>query len=102
MSEGIIYAQSAHETVRRLTAGCAHGRTTMREVCGAKAETIRTRTRVRGAAGIWPAVAAGIADHLWSYEEIAELAAVAEDAKPRKRGPYRKRGEKSLGLPAPL
>ena len=38
-----------------------------------------------------PAMAAGVADHLWSYEEIAELVAVADDAKPRKRGPYKKR-----------
>jgi len=38
-----------------------------------------------------PAMAAGISDHLWSYEEIAELVSVAEDEKPRKRGPYKKR-----------
>lgn len=40
---------------------------------------------------ISPAMAAGVADHLWSYEEIAELVVVAEDAQPRKRGSYKKR-----------
>lgn len=38
-----------------------------------------------------PAMAAGIADHLWSYEEIAGLVEQAENQQPRKRGPYKKR-----------
>lgn len=40
---------------------------------------------------ISPAMAAGVTDHLWSYEEIAALVQAAEDAKPRKRGPYKKK-----------
>lgn len=38
-----------------------------------------------------PAMAAGVADHLWSYEEIAALVQKAEDQQPKKRGPYKKR-----------
>lgn len=35
-----------------------------------------------------PAVAAGVADHVWSIEEIAAL---VKDEAPKKRGPYKKR-----------
>jgi hypothetical protein len=38
-----------------------------------------------------PAVAAGIADHDWSLSELIGLLEAVEDAKPRERGPYKKR-----------
>jgi hypothetical protein len=38
-----------------------------------------------------PAMAAGITDHVWSTEEIAEMLE-ARQAKPVKRGPYKKQG----------
>jgi hypothetical protein len=36
-----------------------------------------------------PAMAAGVSDHLWSWEEIAEMIDAAH-AKPAERGPYKK------------
>lgn len=47
--------------------------------------------RPHGTLRVSPAMAAGVADHLWSYEEIATLVQAAEDRKPRTRGPYKKR-----------
>jgi IS1 family transposase len=38
-----------------------------------------------------PAVAAGIADHVWKLDELVALLDDAERAVPRKRGPYKKR-----------
>jgi IS1 family transposase len=38
-----------------------------------------------------PAVAAGVADHVWKLHEIIALLENAEQAVPMKRGPYRKR-----------
>jgi hypothetical protein len=37
-----------------------------------------------------PAMAGGVSDHLWSWEEVAEMIDVAH-AKPTKRGSYKKR-----------
>jgi IS1 family transposase len=39
-----------------------------------------------------PAVAAGVADHVWKLHEIIALLENAEQAVPMKRGPYKKRG----------
>jgi len=38
-----------------------------------------------------PAVAAGIADHPWRLQDLIGLLEAVEDAKPRERGPYKKR-----------
>ena len=40
-----------------------------------------------------PAVAAGIADHPWTLQDLIGLLESVEDAKPRERGPYKKRRE---------
>lgn len=45
--------------------------------------------RVHKTSRITPAMAAGIADHVWSLEEIAMLGDAA--VRPSKRGPYKKR-----------
>jgi IS1 family transposase len=47
--------------------------------------------KVHKAHRLSPAMAAGVADRLWSVEDIANLVEAAEP-KPGKRGPYRKRG----------
>lgn len=47
--------------------------------------------RVHKSLGTTPAVAAGVADHVWSISEIIALLEAAE-ATPIKRGPYKKRG----------
>jgi IS1 family transposase len=47
-------------------------------------------TRIHKTLKVSPAMAAGITDHLWSMEEIAEMIE-ARQAKPMKRGPYKKR-----------
>jgi hypothetical protein len=39
---------------------------------------------------VTPAMAAGVSDRLWSMEDVAEMVDAAQ-AKPGKRGPYRKR-----------
>ena len=41
--------------------------------------------------GTTPAVAAGVADHVWTLPELIGLLETIEDAKPRERGPYKKR-----------
>jgi len=43
--------------------------------------------RIHKTLRITPAMAAGVADHVWSLEEIAVL---SQPAAPAKRGPYRK------------
>ena len=45
--------------------------------------------RVHKSLRISPAMAAGISDRLWSMKDLAALVAAA-DAKPSKRGPYKK------------
>ena len=40
-----------------------------------------------------PAVAAGVADHVWSLDEMIALLETAETAVPVKRGPYKKRSK---------
>lgn len=47
--------------------------------------------RVHSAIKTTPAVAAGVADHVWTMDELIALLETVEDAKPRERGPYRKR-----------
>jgi IS1 family transposase len=47
-------------------------------------------TRIHKTLKVSPAMAAGITDHLWSMEEIAEMIE-ARQAKPMKRGPYKVR-----------
>jgi IS1 family transposase len=47
-------------------------------------------TRIHKTLKVSPAMAAGITEHLWSMEEIAEMIE-ARQAKPMKRGPYQKR-----------
>ena len=37
-----------------------------------------------------PAVAAGVADHAWTLQEVIDLLEQAEQAHPMKRGPYKK------------
>ena len=45
--------------------------------------------RIHKTLRITPAMAAGLSDHVWSYEEIAQLADAT--VQPRKRGHYKKR-----------
>ena len=40
-----------------------------------------------------PAVAAGHTDDVWTLQDLIALLEKAEDAKPRERGPYKKRRE---------
>ena len=47
--------------------------------------------RVHKTLGTTPAVAAGIADHVWKVAEIIALLDQAERAVPQKRGKYKKR-----------
>jgi IS1 family transposase len=47
--------------------------------------------RVHKTLGTTPAVAAGVADHVWKLDEIVALLDQAERAVPQKRGPYKKR-----------
>jgi hypothetical protein len=47
-------------------------------------------TRIHKTLKVSPAMAAGITDHLWSMEEIAEMIE-ARQAKRVKRGPYKQR-----------
>jgi len=47
--------------------------------------------RPHGSLRVSPAMAAGVADHLWRYEEIAALVQAAEDRQSRKRGPYKEK-----------
>ena len=54
--------------------------------------------RVHQTLGTTPAVAAGIADHVWKLDELIGLLEAAE-ATPVKRGPYKKRGSKSMLTP---
>ena len=46
--------------------------------------------RIHKTLGVTPAMEAGISDHVWSLEEIVEM---AESAMPKRgpRGPYKKR-----------
>lgn len=44
--------------------------------------------RIHGSLKVTPAMEAGVADHVWTMEEIANLAPITA---PKKRGPYRKR-----------
>jgi IS1 family transposase len=50
--------------------------------------------RVHSTLKTTPAVAAGVADHVWSLSELIGLLEAIEDAKPRERGPYKKRVSK--------
>ena len=43
-----------------------------------------------------------ISDHVWTYKDVAALVDNLPKFQPKKRGPYKKRGEKSEGQPAPL
>lgn len=45
--------------------------------------------RIHSSLRITPAMAAGVSDHVWSVEEIANLAPITA---PKSRGPYKKRG----------
>jgi hypothetical protein len=48
--------------------------------------------RIHKTLRVTPAMAAGIADHVWSIEERAQLMEAKDmEAKSRKRGPYEKR-----------
>lgn len=50
--------------------------------------------RIHKTLRVTPAMAAGVSDRLWEIEDIAKLVAEAE-AKPAKRGPYKKRDNAS-------
>jgi IS1 family transposase len=52
--------------------------------------------RVHKTLGTTPAVAAGIADHVWTIDEIVALLDEAERAVPIKRGPYKSRKPKTV------
>jgi hypothetical protein len=43
-----------------------------------------------------PAVAAGVTDHVWTLDELIELLEDAENAIPRKRGPYKPRKPRAI------
>jgi IS1 family transposase len=47
--------------------------------------------RVHQTLGKTPAMAAGVADHVWTLDELVALLTNAEQAVPMKRGPYKKR-----------
>lgn len=47
--------------------------------------------RVHSTLKTTPAVAAGVADHVWTLPELIGLLEAIEDAQPRERAPYRKR-----------
>ena len=49
--------------------------------------------RVHQTLGTTPAVAAGVADHVWTLDEMVALLETAETAMPVKRGPYKKRSQ---------
>lgn len=49
--------------------------------------------RIHKTLRVTPAMEAGISDHLWSLEEIADL---VKEEPPKKRGPYKKRGNYAL------
>ena len=56
--------------------------------------------RVHKTLGTTPAMAAGVADHVWTIAELVALLDAAE-ATPTKRGPYKKTREKR-GYPAKI
>jgi IS1 family transposase len=47
--------------------------------------------RVHSTLKTTPAVAAGVADHVWTLQELIGLLGAIEDARPRERAPYKKR-----------
>lgn len=47
--------------------------------------------RVHSTLKTTPAVAAGVADHVWTLQEVIALLVTEENAQPRERGPYKKR-----------
>lgn len=47
--------------------------------------------RVHSTLKTTPAVAAGVADHVWTLQELIGLLEAVEDAQPRERAPYKKR-----------
>jgi len=49
--------------------------------------------RVHSTLKTTPAVAAGLADHPWKLQDLIGILEQIEDAQPRERGPYKKRGE---------
>lgn len=49
--------------------------------------------RVHSTIKTTPAVAAGVADHVWTLPELIGLLEQIEDAKPRERGPCKERRE---------
>ena len=58
--------------------------------------------RVHSTLRVPPAMEGGISDHFWTYKDVAALLDNLPKFQPKKRGPYKKRGEKSEGQPAPL
>jgi len=52
--------------------------------------------RVHQTLGTTPAVAAGVADHVWTLDELIDLLVEAENAVPQKRGPYKPRKPKVI------
>ena len=51
--------------------------------------------RVHSTLKTTPAVAAGVADHVWTLQELIGLLEAIEDAQPRERAPYKKRSAAS-------
>jgi len=51
--------------------------------------------RIHKTLRVTPAMAAGVADRLWEIGDIVSLIEAVEDEQPRKRGPYKKKGEVS-------
>ena len=47
--------------------------------------------RIHNTLRVTPAMEAGLADHVWTAEEVAGLLTAREDQAPRKRGPYKAR-----------
>lgn len=52
--------------------------------------------RVHKSLRVTPAMAAGVTDKLWEIGDIVDLIEAAEDARPKKRGPYKKRKAQAL------
>lgn len=72
-----IHVEYSTHTVRRASDGTC----LLDNACCRIHQTLKTT----------PAVAAGVADHVWKLSEIIALLENAEQAVPMKRGPYKKR-----------